>query len=70
MINMKALSELLEAKGITPRIVRVDLWGELEMMADSALANWPPKPQRGEMTLAIDADEDGRLVAVFIPKEV
>lgn len=69
MINMKALSELLASQGITPRIERIDIWGELEFMggAGNALSDWPPKPQKGEQTLAIGHDEEGAPVAVFIP---
>lgn len=71
MINMAALAALMAAQGITPRIERVDLWGELEhMMGSGAMDNWPPKPQHGEQTLAIGHDETGQPVAVFIPREV
>ncbi|APU00470.1 hypothetical protein [Aeromonas phage 3] len=69
MINMTALSELLASQAITPRIERVDLWGELEFMGGGGgvMADWPPKPRRGEQTLAIGHDETGQPVAVFIP---
>ncbi|MGL4504950.1 MAG: hypothetical protein ACRCUF_04365 [Aeromonas sobria] len=68
MINMTALGELLAAQDITPRIERVDLWGELEMMGGGGMpADWPPKPKRGEQTLAIGHCEEGRPVAIFIP---
>lgn len=69
MINMALLNELLAAQGIEPRIERPDIWTELEVMQGSD-ANWPPKPQRGEQTLAIDTDEMGVPVAIFIPREV
>ncbi len=72
MINMVALNELLSSQGITPRIERLDIWGELEFMSGAttgdALKDWPPKPTRHEQTLAIGHDETGAYVAVFIPK--
>ncbi len=69
MINMVALNELLSSQGITPRIERIDLYGELEhMMGSGCMDNWPPKPKRHEQTLAIGHDETGAHVAVFIPK--
>ncbi|APU01221.1 hypothetical protein [Aeromonas phage 32] len=69
MINMTAITELLAAQGIIPRIQHPDIWTELELLKGSS-ANWPPKPQRGEQTLAIDTDENGVPVAIFIPREV
>lgn len=66
MINMTALTELLAAQDITPRIERPTIWTELELMQGST-TNWPPKPQHGEQTLAIDTDEMGVPVAIFIP---
>ncbi|MGL5093682.1 MAG: hypothetical protein ACRC8B_22740 [Aeromonas sobria] len=66
MINMTAITELLTAQGIIPRIQRPDIWAELELMQGCA-TNWPPKPQHGEQTLAIDTDEMGIPVAIFIP---
>lgn len=66
MINMAAITELLTAQGITPRIQHPDFWTELELLQGST-ANWPPKPQHGEQTLAIDTDENGVPVAIFIP---
>ncbi|APU00893.1 hypothetical protein [Aeromonas phage 59.1] len=70
MINMVALNELLSSQGITPRIERIDIFGELEFMsgAGDVLKDWPPKPKRHEQTLAIGYDETGAHVAVFIPK--
>lgn len=71
MINMTALSELLASQRITPRIERVDLWGELEHMGGSGcMDNWPPKPQHHEQTLAVGHDETGQPVAVFIPRNI
>lgn len=66
MINMTAIKELLAAQDITPRIERPDVWTELELMQGS-ITSWPPKPKRGEQTLAIDTDEMGVPVAIFIP---
>ncbi|AWH14994.1 hypothetical protein [Aeromonas phage 85AhydR10PP] len=56
MINMEAITALLTAQGITPRILR----------------EWDETPQacHGEQTLAIDTDEVGEPVAIFIPREV
>ncbi|MGL4355711.1 MAG: hypothetical protein ACRCTP_17900 [Aeromonas popoffii] len=69
MINMTALQELLAAQGITPRIERPDIWTEVDLL-QGLTTNWPPKPQHGEQTLAIDVDEMGVPVAIFIPREV
>ncbi|AWH14580.1 hypothetical protein [Aeromonas phage 13AhydR10PP] len=67
-MNMTALGELLASQDITPRIERVDIWGELEHMGGSgAMDDWPPKPRKGEQTLAIGHDETGAHVAIFIP---
>lgn len=69
MINVAALNDLLTGLGITPRIERPSVWTELELM-QGCDTNWPPKPQHGEQTLAIDTDEMGVPVAIFIPREV
>lgn len=69
MINMTALNELLAAQGITPRIERLDLWADLERMMGVDV-DWPPTPNKGEQMLAIDTDENGAPVAVFIPRVV
>lgn len=65
MINMTALNELLAAQGITPRIERLDV--RLTEFPDLV---WMPIPNKGEQVLAIDTDENGAPVAVFIPRVV
>lgn len=71
MINMKALEALLATQDITPRIERLDLYGELEYMQGSGQVakDWPPKAKEGEQPLAIGVCEEGLPVAVFIPRD-
>lgn len=57
MINMAALNELLSAQGITPRI---------EYPRPES-GEWPTL-KKGEQVLAQSYDENGRAVAVFIPR--
>lgn len=66
LVNLKAIKALLTMTSTPHRIQLLDLWGELEMMADSSADVWPPKAQPGETLLALGNDISGQPVAVFL----
>lgn len=69
LVNLEAIKQLLITTETPHRIQLLDLWGELEMMADSSADVWPPKPQPGEKILALGNDIGGQPVAVFIRED-
>ncbi|MGL5589211.1 MAG: hypothetical protein ACRDDI_14240 [Aeromonas veronii] len=66
LVNLGAIKALLEQTQTPHRIQLLDLWGELEMMADSTADVWPPKARPGETILALGNDVSGQPVAVFL----
>lgn len=68
LVNLEAIKELLITTETPHRIELLDLWGELEMMADSTADVWPPKARPGETVLALGNDVSGQPVAVFLTK--
>lgn len=66
LVNLEAIKALLTETGTPHRIQLLDLWGELEMMADSSGDVWPPKALPGETLLALGNDVSGQPVAVFL----